>query len=171
MEHALASQDDNASLLLGRKPVDVEQTDDATREIQQPVEQVLMGGMDLPTALGGDSNRPLTEEESSQVIADINRRKPDLVWVGLSTPKQEKFMELFHRELDAKVMIGVGAAFDFHTGRVSQAPRWMMRSGLEWFYRLCTEPRRLGPRYLRNNPMFIWHILLQQSGLRRYPLD
>jgi len=115
--------------------------------------------------------RPLTEEERTQVVADINRRKPDLVWVGLSTPKQEIFMEQFHRELNAKVMIGVGAAFDFHTGRVSQAPRWMMRSGLEWFYRLCTEPRRLGPRYLRNNPAFIWHILVQHSGLRKYPID
>lgn len=115
--------------------------------------------------------RPLTEEERSLVVEDINRRKPDLVWVGLSTPKQEMFMEQYHRELNAKVMIGVGAAFDFHTGRVSQAPRWMMRSGLEWFYRLCTEPRRLGPRYLRSNPAFIWNILLQQSGLREYPID
>jgi N-acetylglucosaminyldiphosphoundecaprenol N-acetyl-beta-D-mannosaminyltransferase len=115
--------------------------------------------------------RPLTDEEGAEIIADINQRTPDLVWVGLSTPKQEIFMERFHRDLKAKVMIGVGAAFDFHTGRVSQAPRWMMRSGLEWFYRLCTEPRRLGPRYLRNNPTFIWHILLQQSGLRKYPVD
>ena len=70
--------------------------------------------------------------------------------------------------LAAKVMIGVGAAFDFHSGRVRQAPRWMMRSGLEWFFRLCVEPRRLAPRYLRNNPAFIWNILLQETGLRTY---
>ena len=114
--------------------------------------------------------RTLTEEERAHVITEVNRLAPDLLWVGLSTPKQEIFMEQFHHELNAKVMIGVGAAFDFHTGRVSQAPRWMMRSGLEWFYRLCTEPRRLAPRYLRNNPSFIWNILLQQTGFREYPL-
>ena len=115
--------------------------------------------------------RSLSSEEKERVISDLNRLKPDLVWVGLSTPKQERFMAEFHEELSVKVMIGVGAAFDFHTGRVRQAPRWMMRSGLEWFYRLCTEPRRLGPRYLRNNPAFIWNILLQHSGLRKYPID
>ncbi len=115
--------------------------------------------------------RPLTPEEEKEVTAEINRLRPDLLWVGLSTPKQEMFMARYHDRLKAKVLIGVGAAFDFHTGRVSQAPRWMMRSGLEWFYRLCTEPRRLGPRYLRNNPAFIWNILLQHSGLRKYPID
>jgi N-acetylglucosaminyldiphosphoundecaprenol N-acetyl-beta-D-mannosaminyltransferase len=115
--------------------------------------------------------RPLTEDERPHLIEEVNRLKPDLFWVGLSTPKQEIFMEESRNELKAKVMIGVGAAFDFHTDRVSQAPRWMMRSGLEWFYRLCTEPRRLAPRYLRNNPAFIWNILLQQSGLREYPID
>ena len=113
--------------------------------------------------------RPLNAEEKSQVTADINRQQPDLLWVGLSTPKQELFMEEFHNELDTKVMIGVGAAFDFHTGRVPQAPRWMMRAGLEWFFRLCMEPRRLGPRYLRNNPAFLWHIFLQQTRIRHYP--
>ena len=115
--------------------------------------------------------RPLNAEERSQVIANINRLQPDLLWVGLSTPKQERFMDEFHLALNTKVMLGVGAAFDFHTGRVSQAPRWMMRSGLEWFYRLCTEPRRLGPRYLRNNPSFLWNIFLQLTRLRKYTLD
>ena len=115
--------------------------------------------------------RPLSSEEKGRVISNLNRLMPDLLWVGLSTPKQELFMAEFHEELRVKVMIGVGAAFDFHTGRVRQAPRWMMRSGLEWFYRLCTEPRRLAPRYLRNNPAFIWNILLQHLGLRKYPAD
>lgn len=115
--------------------------------------------------------RPLDEAERARVVEMINRARPDLLWVGLSTPKQERFMGAFCGELDAKVMLGVGAAFDFHTDRVSQAPRWMMRSGLEWFYRMCTEPRRLAPRYLRNNPSFLWHILLQLSGLRTYPID
>ena len=115
--------------------------------------------------------RPLSSEEKERVISNLNRLKPELVWVGLSTPKQELFMAEFHEELDVKVMIGVGAAFDFHTGRVRQAPRWMMRAGLEWLFRLCVEPVRLGPRYFRNNPSFIWNILLQHSGLRKYPVD
>ena len=115
--------------------------------------------------------RPLNEAEKDALIAEIEERRPDLFWVGLSTPKQELFMGDLCHELACKVMLGVGAAFDFHTGRVRQAPRWMMRSGLEWFFRLCMEPRRLGPRYLRNNPAFIWNILLQSLGIRSFPLD
>ena len=115
--------------------------------------------------------RPLAPEEEERVIADINRVHPDLMWIGLSTPKQELLMADFRDRVDCKVMLGVGAAFDFHTGRVRQAPRWMMRAGLEWFFRLCMEPRRLGPRYLRNNPVFMWHIFLQLTGIRDYPVD
>ena len=115
--------------------------------------------------------RPLTDLEKRDLITMISDLKPDLVWVGLGAPKQDLFMAEFNGQFDTKVMIGVGAAFDFHTGRVRQAPRWMMRSGLEWFFRLCVEPRRLGPRYLRNNPAFLWHIFLQQTGLRKYPVD
>jgi N-acetylglucosaminyldiphosphoundecaprenol N-acetyl-beta-D-mannosaminyltransferase len=114
--------------------------------------------------------RPLTADEQRDLVSDVNRLEPDLMWIGLSTPKQELFMSEFHTLLRCKVMIGVGAAFDFHTGRLRQAPRWMMRHGLEWFFRLCVEPRRLGPRYLRNNPAFVWHMLLQQTGIRRYTL-
>ena len=73
--------------------------------------------------------------------------------------------------LDAKVMLGVGAAFDFHAGRVSQAPRWIQRSGFEWLYRLVQEPRRLWKRYLRNNPLFIGKVVLQWTGLRRYRIE
>lgn len=115
--------------------------------------------------------RPLTAEEQQDLIAEIERLRPDLMWIGLSTPKQELFMAEFHDRLRCKIMLGVGAAFDFHTGRVRQAPRWMMRAGLEWFFRMCTEPRRLGPRYLRNNPAFLWRMFLQQLRLRSYPLD
>ena len=74
-------------------------------------------------------------------------------------------------KLDATVMFGVGAAFDFHAGRVPQAPKWMQRSGLEWFFRLCKEPRRLWRRYLKNNPLFVARAFLQLARLRKYRLD
>lgn len=73
--------------------------------------------------------------------------------------------------LDTTLMFGVGAAFDFHAGRVSQAPGWMQRAGLEWFYRLCREPRRLGRRYLTNNPLFLWRLMMESAGLRKPPPD
>ena len=74
-------------------------------------------------------------------------------------------------KLNTSLMVGVGAAFDFHSGRVKQAPRWIQRSGLEWLYRLCQEPRRLWKRYLRNNPLFVGRVFLQTIGLRKYPLE
>lgn len=113
--------------------------------------------------------RPLTGEEVKQLQEQIAEARPDIFWVGLSTPKQEKFMAEFLPKLDTTVMIGVGAAFDFHSGRVRQAPRWMQRSGLEWFYRLCCEPRRLAKRYLRNNPRFVLKFLGQTTGITKYP--
>lgn len=113
--------------------------------------------------------RRLEPEELGRLQAHISATRPDILWVGLSTPKQEKFMAEFLPKLDVTLMIGVGAAFDFHSGRVRQAPRWMQRSGLEWFYRLCSEPRRLGRRYLRNNPLFVLKFLGQLSGLEKYP--
>jgi N-acetylglucosaminyldiphosphoundecaprenol N-acetyl-beta-D-mannosaminyltransferase len=115
--------------------------------------------------------RPLLPEESEQLAVQVRAAKPDIIWVGLSTPKQEKFMAEYIERLDTTLMIGVGAAFDFHSGRVPQAPRWMQRSGLEWFYRLCREPRRLAGRYLRNNPRFIWLVVGQLLGLRHYTLE
>jgi N-acetylglucosaminyldiphosphoundecaprenol N-acetyl-beta-D-mannosaminyltransferase len=101
----------------------------------------------------------------------VNEAKPDIFWIGLSTPKQEKFMAEYLPRLNVPLMVGVGAAFDFHSGRVKQAPRWIQRSGLEWSYRLCQEPRRLWKRYLRNNPLFVGRVLLQLAGLRKYSLD
>ncbi len=115
--------------------------------------------------------RPLNEQELAALHADVAAKKPDVLWVGLGTPKQERFMAEHWRELDAGLLIGVGAAFDFHSGRVRQAPRWVQRSGFEWLFRLCTEPGRLGPRYLKTNPLFALRILAQLGGLRKYPLN
>jgi N-acetylglucosaminyldiphosphoundecaprenol N-acetyl-beta-D-mannosaminyltransferase len=115
--------------------------------------------------------RALDVNEEAALIALLHERKPDLMWVGLSTPKQERFMAEYLPKLDATVLLGVGAAFDFHSGRVSQAPRWMRRSGLEWFYRLCTQPRRLARRYLVNNPRFVWRVAGQLLGWRKVPLE
>lgn len=114
--------------------------------------------------------RPLTPDEDAQIVQMINAANPDVVWVGLSTPKQERWMAA-HVERLASVLIGVGAAFDFLAGCKPQAPRWMQRSGLEWCFRLATEPRRLARRYLVNNPRFVALVFLQALGLRRYSLD
>ena len=115
--------------------------------------------------------RTLNETEIKALQEQIRAAQPDILWVGLSTPKQEKFMAEFLPQLDVTLMVGVGAAFDFHSGRISQAPRWMQRTGLEWFYRLCCEPRRLWKRYLRNNPLFVLNFFLQRTGLKKFPLS
>jgi N-acetylglucosaminyldiphosphoundecaprenol N-acetyl-beta-D-mannosaminyltransferase len=114
--------------------------------------------------------RPLDTTETSALRTDVARTRPDVIWVGLSTPKQERFMAAHGQTLEAGVLIGVGAAFDFHAGRVRQAPRWIRHSGFEWLFRLCTEPRRLGPRYLKTNPLFALRVLAQKSGLKKYPI-
>lgn len=115
--------------------------------------------------------RPLTADEDDDVIARIDASGAHIVWVGLSTPRQEHWMAAHVGRVQANVLIGVGAAFDFHAGRKKQAPGWMQRRGLEWLFRLVTEPRRLWKRYLRNNPLFIANVLRQRLGLRRYTLD
>ena len=99
--------------------------------------------------------------EDQAIVRRINDAKPDIVWVGLSTPKQERWMAQHVDRLTAPVLIGVGAAFDFHAGLKRQAPRWMQSSGLEWSFRLVSEPRRLWRRYLVNNPLFVWLTFLQ----------
>lgn len=109
--------------------------------------------------------RPLTAEEGEAVVDLINVTKPDIVWVGLSTPKQERWMAQNRDGLTAPVLIGVGAAFDIHAGLLPQAPRWMQRSGLEWLYRLFREPKRLWRRYLANNPKFLWAISRRRPRL------
>ncbi len=112
--------------------------------------------------------RPLNHEEEYELASMIASLKPDFFWVGLSTPKQETFMAAMLSRLDTSVMFGVGAAFDIHTGRIKDAPQWMKRAGLQWFYRLCREPRRLAKRYLINNPLFIFKITCQFLGIRTY---
>jgi N-acetylglucosaminyldiphosphoundecaprenol N-acetyl-beta-D-mannosaminyltransferase len=115
--------------------------------------------------------RPLTPAEFEEFQARIATVRPDIIWVGLSTPKQELFMSSTLARLDVPIMIGIGAAFDLISGRVRQSPRWIQRSGFEWLYRLIQEPRRLWKRYLKNNPLFVWRMFLQRTGLRRYSLD
>lgn len=115
--------------------------------------------------------RPLNAEEEAALAAQLAADPPDFFWVGISTPKQERFMAAHLDRLPVKVMLAVGAAFDVHTGRIADAPRWMKRAGLQWLHRLCQEPRRLARRYLVNNPRFVGKILLQLAGLRRYALD
>lgn len=113
--------------------------------------------------------RPLNDEELRELQTQVRRARPDFFWVGLSTPKQERFMaEYLERLPEAKIFIGVGAAFDLLTGRVRQAPPWMQRVGLEWFFRLSQEPRRLWKRYFINNPLFVVRAGVQLLGLRKY---
>jgi bacterial polymer biosynthesis proteins, WecB/TagA/CpsF family len=112
--------------------------------------------------------RPPTETEFVELKKELALSKPDLFWVGLSTPKQERFMAKQGHELDTKIMIGVGAAFDIHTGRLRDAPDWMKRWGLQWLHRLLQEPRRLWKRYLFNNPRFLLNITLQFLRARNY---
>ena len=114
--------------------------------------------------------RDLTAAEEESLIDRFASSRPDIVWVGLSTPKQERWMARYVGRLPVPVLIGVGAAFDMHAGVTRQAPRWMQRSGLEWLFRLATEPRRLWRRYLTNNPRFVWRLFLQLSGAVRYDI-
>jgi N-acetylglucosaminyldiphosphoundecaprenol N-acetyl-beta-D-mannosaminyltransferase len=113
---------------------------------------------------------PVSEEEDQRIVQTINRSGADIVWIGLSTPKQERWMSEHLGRIHAPVMIGVGAAFDFHAGLKAQAPRWMQRTGLEWFYRLLTEPKRLWKRYLVNNPLFCTYFMMQTLGICNFAL-
>jgi N-acetylglucosaminyldiphosphoundecaprenol N-acetyl-beta-D-mannosaminyltransferase len=115
--------------------------------------------------------RGLTPEEQTAVVDEINQSKADVVWVGIGVPKQEKWMAQFRDRLEAPVLVGVGAAFDFHAGLVPQAPDWMQRVGLEWVYRLAHEPRRLWKRYARYNPLFVAGFVRQYGRHRRLTAD
>jgi N-acetylglucosaminyldiphosphoundecaprenol N-acetyl-beta-D-mannosaminyltransferase len=119
--------------------------------------------------VGGYSppHRPLTGQERSAVVEEINRSRAEVVWVGIGVPKQEKWMAQMRPELEAPVLVGVGAAFDFLAGLVPQAPNWIQRAGLEWAYRLAHEPRRLGRRYLRYNPRFVSAFARQLAAHHR----
>jgi len=110
---------------------------------------------------------PLTPVERERVIEDIDSSGAEVVWVGTGQPRQELWMSEMRPLLKASVLVGVGAAFDFHAGLVAQAPAWMGRHGLEWLYRLCREPRRLWRRYLFGNPRFVAAFARQYLRYRR----
>jgi N-acetylglucosaminyldiphosphoundecaprenol N-acetyl-beta-D-mannosaminyltransferase len=112
--------------------------------------------------------RPLTLDEVSEVQKRVNETAPHVLWVGLSTPKQEKWMAEFGSQLRVPLMVGVGAAFDMNSGRLSRAPHWMQVWGLEWFYRLLQEPGRLWKRYLIIIPEAAWDVSLELLGLRKF---
>ena len=112
--------------------------------------------------------RPLTEEEDREIVALIRAAAPDILWIGLSTPKQERWMHAHRVGLGVPVMVGVGAAFDIHSGRKKQAPRWMQEHGLEWLFRLLQEPQRLWRRYLLLGSQFVWYSALEALGVKRF---
>lgn len=115
--------------------------------------------------------RPVPPAETEQIIDEVNRANPDVVWVGMGTPYQERWMAEYRERLTAPILIGVGAAFDFHSRHVRQAPDLLQRMGLEWLFRLSQEPRRLWRRYLVGNPRFVAMLVAQRLGLRHYELD
>jgi len=112
--------------------------------------------------------RPLTEEEDREIVERINAARPDIVWVGLGMPKQDIWAYEHKGRLNAKAVIGVGAVFGFLAGTVRRCPDWIGNRGLEWLYRLCMEPRKLWRRDLIEGPCFLWHVMLEQLGIRKY---
>ena len=113
--------------------------------------------------------RALNTAEEDALINETDGLKPDVFWVGISTPKQELFMRRMVHRLNTRLMFGVGAAFDFHTGRIHDCAPWIKNAGLQWLHRLAQDPKRLWRRNL-NNSTFLWHIALQLSGLKTFPL-
>jgi N-acetylglucosaminyldiphosphoundecaprenol N-acetyl-beta-D-mannosaminyltransferase len=113
--------------------------------------------------------RDMNVEEEDTLLAQLRDTRPHILWVGLSTPKQERFMAQYVDRLQVPLLVGVGAAFDYHTGAIRDCSTWIKRAGLQWLHRLAQDPRRLWRRYLRNNPAFVWNIALQLLKLRRYP--
>ena len=147
--------------LYGGKPGVAE---DLLRELERRIPGIDIVGTYTPPF------RPLTETEEADLRFRLEETGADILWCGLSTPKQERFMAASAGRLPVKLMVGVGAAFDLLSGNLSEAPRWMKHMGLQWLYRLIKEPRRLWRRYLSNNPRFTWLTMLQLTGLRRFSL-
>lgn len=112
--------------------------------------------------------RQLTEEEEREVVARVQAAVPDVLWVGLSTPKQERWMYDHRDKFLVPVMLGVGAAFDFNSGKLQRAPAWMGNTGLEWLFRLLVEPKRLWKRYLVTIPSAIWSVSLEMFHLKKF---
>lgn len=112
--------------------------------------------------------RPLNRDEESDLENRLREAQADILWCGISTPKQERFMAQYCGKLPVKLMVGVGAAFDIHSGNSKDAPEWVKDAGMHWFVRLLRDPKRLAGRYLKNNPRFLWKIGLQLCGVRKY---
>jgi len=112
----------------------------------------------------------LSPSEEKELIELLNRRRPDIIWVGISSPRQELFMRRLLPRIDHGLLFGVGAAFDFHTGRIRDCAPWIKRIGCQWLHRLLQDPRRLWRRNLYN-ATFLWHIALQLTGLKKYDVD
>jgi N-acetylglucosaminyldiphosphoundecaprenol N-acetyl-beta-D-mannosaminyltransferase len=108
--------------------------------------------------------RTLTQEEDDEIIDMINRTKPDVLWVGLGLPKQERWIFEHRFRLNVPVAVGVGAAFGFLSGQVKHAPNWLGNLGLEWLWRLTQEPKKLWKRDLVDGPRFVWHVLWEFAG-------
>ena len=106
--------------------------------------------------------RPLTKEEDKKIVEQINAANADFVWVGLGAPKQELWMAQHQGEINS-LMLGVGAGFDYHAGKIKRAPQWMQKNNLEWLYRLVQEPKKLFGRYLSTNLSFIWHVMIKRK--------
>jgi N-acetylglucosaminyldiphosphoundecaprenol N-acetyl-beta-D-mannosaminyltransferase len=115
--------------------------------------------------------RPLSTEEENNLRSQLEACRADVLWCGLSTPKQERFMAAYCQRMPVKLMVGVGAAFDLLSGNLSEAPDWMKNAGLQWLYRLMKEPGRLWRRYLLNNPRFTWLTFLQLTGLKGFHIS
>jgi len=108
--------------------------------------------------------RPLSPEEDQEIVRQINAARADIIWVGLGSPRQEIWMHSHLGKVNAPLMVGVGAAFDFLSGKKTQAPLWIQRNGLEWLFRFASEPVRLWPRY-RQYPKFILLVMAESLGL------
>ena len=113
---------------------------------------------------------PLRPKQEAELIAMVDSVRPDFFWVGLSTPKQERWMAEFGSRLNTCIMVGVGGAFDIHAQSVQNAPDWVKRTGLQWLQRFAQEPTRLLEHHLFNNPAFLWRIALQMIGISNYTI-
>jgi N-acetylglucosaminyldiphosphoundecaprenol N-acetyl-beta-D-mannosaminyltransferase len=159
---ALGSQKGHRHYFYGGSPKVVEQL---VSRLTQRYPGLIVAGYHSPPF------RSLTQEEDAADVAAINETRPDFVWIGLGMPKQEKWMALHVGRVHATAMLGVGAAFDFHAGTKPRAPLWMQRAGLEWLFRLLSEPRRLAHRYLIDNSIFVMKTIQHVAGWRSYARD
>ncbi|HVP22226.1 MAG TPA: WecB/TagA/CpsF family glycosyltransferase [Anaerolineaceae bacterium] len=141
-----------------------------TSEVQEALKEKLTASFQGLIIVGAESPpfRPLTPEEDEETIARISAARPDILWVGLGAPRQDRWMASHLDSLGLPVLVGVGAAFDFVSGCKPQAPIWMRRNGLEWLFRLASEPKRLWRRYLLGNPRFMWLYFLQTIGVLNF---